>query len=289
MEHCFTSALLDDWIKAVLAEDVGPGDVTTNALVPSSAQARMWWEAKAELTACGMELAARFFTTLDPHCRVIRTAEDGTGARPGDLLLEVRGSARALLSAERSALNLAQHLCGVATLTRKLADRVQGTGAVIAATRKTMPLLRGLEKQAVCAGGGIPHRFGLADGVLIKENHLAMAGSISEVVARAREGAHHLLRIEVEVTSIADLEPALEAGADLVLLDNMDTGAVREAVRVCQGRIPVEASGNVTLDNVREIAETGVDIISVGALTHSAPSADISARLEPLPWEDHHA
>ncbi|MFO8057277.1 MAG: carboxylating nicotinate-nucleotide diphosphorylase [bacterium] len=286
MEHCFTAALLDDWIKAVLAEDVGPGDVTTNALVPSSARARMWWEAKSELTACGMELAARFFTILDPDCRVIRTAEDGTGARPGDILLEVRGSARALLCAERSALNVAQHLCGVATLTREFVERVRGTGAVIAATRKTMPLLRGLEKQAVCAGGGVPHRFGLSDGVLIKENHLAMAGSIIEAVARGREGAHHLLRIEVEVTSIEELEQALEAGADLALLDNMGMEAMRESVRLCRGRIPLEASGNVTLDNVREVAETGVDIISVGALTHSAPSADISARLGSL--EDKH-
>ncbi len=282
MEHGVIPGALQEWIRTVLAEDLGSGDVTTNAVVPVSARGRMRFQAKTPLVTCGMETAAVFFTALDPGCLVESAREDGADAGPGDILLQVSGPARALLSAERSALNLAQHLCGVASLTRKFADLVQGTGARIAATRKTMPLLRSLEKYAVRAGGGITHRFGLSDGVLIKENHIVMAGSITEAVSRARQKTHHLLRIQVEVTDEKELEQALDAGAELVLLDNMDLDTMRRAVRLCRGHATVEASGNVTLENVRQIAETGVDIISSGALTHSAPAADVSAGMDQL-------
>jgi len=287
MEHGFTPQGLDEWIGRVLAEDLGAGDVTANAVADEQAWARMWWEAKSPLVCCGLPVASRFFLVMDNLCVLDRAAEDGREAAPGDVLLEVRGPARALLSAERSALNVAQHLCGVASLTRKFADRIKCTGAKVAATRKTMPLFRRFEKYAVRVGGGIPHRFGLSDGVLIKENHIIVAGSISEAVSRARDYAHHLLRVQVEVTNMSELEEALEAGADLVLLDNMDPQSMRQAVERCQGRVIVEASGNVTLDNVREVAETGVDIISSGSLTHSAPSADISARMERLKEAPH--
>lgn len=272
---------LDQWLKQALDEDLGAGDVTTRAVVAPGLAAKMTWVAKSPLVVAGLYAGARVFELLSPDCAALASKEEGAAAQAGETILLLEGPAAALLSGERVALNICQHLSGVATLTRSFVEAVAGTHARIAATRKTMPLMRRLEKEAVAAGGGIPHRFGLDDGVLIKDNHLALAGSIREAVDRARRGAHHLLKIEIEVTSLAQVEEALAAGAELLLLDNMGLDQMREAVKLAKGAAVLEASGNITLENVRAVAETGVDIISSGALTHSAPAADISARLEP--------
>jgi nicotinate-nucleotide pyrophosphorylase (carboxylating) len=270
---------LDEFLRAALAEDVGAGDVTTLAVVDEGRKAAMEWVAKSPLVACGLALAARTFTLLDPAVTVIACREDGAKTQPGDIILRLDGPARPLLTGERVALNLAQRLCGIATLTRDYVNAVTGTSARICATRKTTPLLRRLEKYAVVTGGGAPHRFGLDDGVLIKDNHIDLCGSIREAVDRARRQAHHLLKIEVEVRDLKELDEALAARADVVLLDNMSVEAMAEAVSRARGRALLEASGNMTRERAVAAARLGVDFISVGALTHSAPAADISARI----------
>jgi len=222
------------------------------------------------------------FELLAAGTRVIECRPEGADAAAGDTVLVLRGPARALLTGERVALNVAQRLMGIADLTRQFVAAVAGTNARIAATRKTTPLLRRLEKYAVIVGGGVPHRFGLDDGVLIKDNHIALAGSITEAVARARARAHHLVKIEVEAATLDEVEEALQAGAEWVLLDNMDLPMLERAVELARGRAMTEASGNATLATVPAIAATGVDLISVGALTHSAAAADLSARMTPL-------
>ncbi|MFN0069406.1 MAG: carboxylating nicotinate-nucleotide diphosphorylase [Limisphaerales bacterium] len=274
-----TAAELQALVAAALAEDIGPGDVTTAACVPEAAQARARLVARTPLTLAGRALAEAAFRAVDPHLDLDPHADDGAAVPAGDLVIEVSGSARAILTAERVALNFVQHLSGVATLTRKFVDAVAGTRARILDTRKTTPGWRRLEKYAVACGGGVNHRFGLGDLVLIKDNHLAaLAGEkpdpIAAAVARAR-AARPYLRVEVEADTLAQVEQALAAGADIILLDNMPPATLREAVRLAAGRALLEASGGVSLASVRGIAETGVDFISVGALTHSAPAADL--------------
>ena len=281
MEKAINWPGLDEWIRAALREDLGAGDVTTEAVVDPAVRAMMEWRAKSALTACGLFAGARVFALLDETVKVVRSVPEGKAVQPGEILLKLSGPARALLGGERVALNIVQHLSGVATLTRQYVAAAAGTGAKIAATRKTTPLMRRLEKYAVMVGGGVPHRFGLDDGVLIKDNHIALAGSIAAAVKRAR-AAHHLLKIEVEVTSLQEAAEAVNAGADVLLLDNMATAEMARTVKKFSGRVLLEASGNMTLKRIPEVARTGVDIISAGALTHSAPAADISARMVPV-------
>ncbi|MGH2535584.1 MAG: carboxylating nicotinate-nucleotide diphosphorylase [Thermomicrobiales bacterium] len=266
-------------VDLALAEDIGTGDVTTLATVPTGTTARGTLLAKADGVISGIEAAAYTFYRVDPTVSFSPFLNDGDRVTHGTTIAEVAGDARSLLTAERVALNLLQHLSGVATETARYVAAVAGTTARIIDTRKTTPGLRILEKAAVRHGGGYNHRVGLADGVLIKDNHLtAIGGSdrVTRAVQQARALAPHTLKIEVEVTTLAEVEEAVAAGADVILLDNMDVPTMRHAVEYVAGRALLEASGNVRLETVRAIAETGVDFISVGALTHSAPALDIS-------------
>ena len=262
--------------SAWLAEDVGSGDVTTLALVDEDTTCKAVVLAKEPGVVCGLEVATAVFAELGAAFDPL--ADEGAEIKRGPIA-EVAGSARGVLTGERLALNLIGRLSGIATLTRRYVDEVEGTGATILDTRKTTPGLRALEKQAVVAGGGTNHRFGLDDGVLVKDNHLRLTDGIASVVAAIRAATD--LPIEVEAETLDQVREAVEAGADAILLDNMSTDELREAVALVAGRAKLEASGGVTLDTVRAIAETGVDFISVGALTHSARSLDVS--LEVLP------
>jgi nicotinate-nucleotide pyrophosphorylase (carboxylating) len=265
---------LDRFVAAVLAEDLGEGgDVTSTAVIPEDAIFDGVMASRDAITLAGVEFAAAFFRRLDPAVRITFTAADGDGVAPGAELMRLSGRARALLTAERSALNLVQHLSGIATLTRRYVDRIAGTGATLLDTRKTIPGLRVLEKYATRMGGATNHRMGLWDAAMIKDNHVAVAGSVSEAVRRA--AAAGIARIIVEVDRIDQIEPALAAGATHLLLDNMPPEVLRGAVTLVGGRVPTEASGGVTLETIRAIAETGVTFISVGRLTQSAPAADI--------------
>jgi nicotinate-nucleotide pyrophosphorylase (carboxylating) len=274
-------AAVDDVVRRALQEDVGVGDVTTQATVPPGARARARITQKAPGVVFGLEAAEKAFAALDPDVRLERLCAEGDW-RDGGPVLDVEGSAAALLTAERTALNLLQRLSGVATLTARFVAAVDGTGARILDTRKTTPGLRALEKAAVAAGGGTNHRFGLFDAILIKENHAAMAGGVGEAVRKARAAAPGV-PLEVECGTLGEVLEALAAGAPRLLLDNMDPGTLRAAVERVGGRAETEASGGVSLETVREIAESGVDFVSVGALTHSAPALDLSLILEPLP------
>jgi len=268
-----------------LAEDVGRGDITTEAVVLPGVRARGRFVAKQDLVVAGLEVADAVFAVLDSSVEIEAFVTDGDRVSAGEVFARVDGPAEVLLAAERTALNLLQHLSGIATLTRAFVEAVAGTRAQIVDTRKTLPGLRMLQKYAVVVGGGRNHRFGLDDGILIKDNHIALAGSVRTAVERARKYAGHMHKIEVEVSNMDDLREALEARADIILLDNMSPEMVREAVRVVRERAPevlVEASGGITLENVRAYAEAGVDFISIGALTHSAPAADISMKLTTL-------
>lgn len=267
---------LDDIIRRALAEDIGSGDVTTECLVPEGATAEAVIYSKERGVLAGLDVAERVFRTLDPGARLEKYLSDGCLLEPRKPIAMVAGSARALLTGERVALNFLQRLSGIATATRRLAELIEGTEARLADTRKTTPGLRLLEKYAVRVGGGYNHRVGLFDGILIKDNHIKVAGGIAEAVRRVRSSAPHTLRIEVEVEDLEQLEEAVRAGADAVLLDNMPVAMIREAVKRYKGRVLLEASGGITIHNIREIAETGVDLISVGAITHSAPALDIS-------------
>jgi nicotinate-nucleotide pyrophosphorylase (carboxylating) len=276
----------DALIDLALAEDIGAGDVTTAATIPAAARASGVMLAKAAGVVSGMEVAAAVVHRVDPMVRFTPLVNDGDRIADRQPLAEVEGLAASLLIGERTALNLVQRLSAVATLTARFVAAVAGTNARIVDTRKTTPGLRWLEKAAVRHGGGANHRFNLADGVLIKDNHLAAVGGadrVARAVAMARARAPHGLKIEVEVTTLAELEEALAAGADIVLLDNMDVPTMAEAVRQTAGRALLEASGGVTLERARAIAETGVDLISVGALTHSAGSLDISLEFAIVP------
>ncbi len=275
---------LRDFARRALAEDLGSGDVTSELTVEAGARALGRFAARGDLVVSGLAAALAVFEEVDPGLRFVALAGEGEPVAAGATIAEVEGPARAVLAAERVALNLLMRLCGVATLTRRYVEAVEGTGARITDTRKTAPGMRLLEKAAVRAGGGTNHRAGLDDGVLIKDNHLVLAGGVTEAVRRARAGAPHLLKVEVEVEDADMLREALEAGADAVLLDNMSPEEVGEAVRVARQMIPgvlIEVSGGVGLETVRLYAEAGPDLISVGALTHSAPAADISLEVEP--------
>jgi nicotinate-nucleotide pyrophosphorylase (carboxylating) len=267
-------------VMRALAEDLGDGDVTTAATVPAESRASALITQKAPGIVFGLELAEETFRALDFEVEVQRLVQEGVWRERGDVL-RVQGRARALLSAERTALNFLQRLSGVATLAARCVRAVEGTGARILDTRKTTPGLRALEKAAVAAGGATNHRAGLYDQVLIKENHAVLAGGVGPAVASARTAAPELL-VEVECRTPAEVDEALGAGAPMILLDNMDSEQLRAAVKQVAGRAQLEASGGVTLQTLREIAETGVDFVSVGAITHSAPALDLSLILQPL-------
>jgi len=268
-------------IKAALAEDVGPGDVTSRLTVPAGQPARARLVARTSGILAGIDVCRQVFSSVDPTIRFAPQLRDGARFRKDQVLAAARGRARSLLTAERTALNFIQRLSGIATATRRFVDAVRGTRAVILDTRKTIPGWRALEKYAVRCGGGTNHRAGLCDMILIKDNHIAAAGSITEAVARVRAGDAHRRPIEVEVTTLAELAEAVALGVDRVMLDNMGCEEMREAVRITAGRVPLEASGGVRLDTVAAIAATGVDLISAGAITHSISALDISLDLDP--------
>ena len=265
-------------IQRALDEDIGPGDITTSLLIPDDDISRGRFIAKETFILAGTPFARTAFQILNPALEWTSFFEDGDELRKGDVIAEISGETRVILTGERVSLNILQRLSGIATLTRKYVEGIQGLKTRITDTRKTVPGMRFMEKYAVRKGGGCNHRFGLFDGVLIKNNHLTAVGNIAEAVRRAKQ-AHHLTKIEVEVESLHELIQAMESGADIVMLDNMSVDDMRKAVRIVGGKILLEASGGVSLDNVREIASTGVDIVSVGALTRSAPGVDISLQL----------
>jgi nicotinate-nucleotide pyrophosphorylase (carboxylating) len=266
-------------IDLALDEDAGLGDVTSRAIFPVSHASRAFIEAGQDLVLCGIEVAARVFAKVDPALRVRALAKDGDRVRKGRAVLSVIGPTASLLTAERTALNFLQHLSGIATLSRRFADAASGTGVRVVDTRKTTPGYRALEKYAVRCGGCHNHRSSLGEHVLIKDNHIAAAGSVARAVALARREAPHTARVEVEATTLAEVRSALRAGAEAILLDNMDPAGVARAVAVIRGRAKVEVSGGVRLDTLPGYALPGVEVVSVGALTHSAPAADLSLTL----------
>jgi len=276
----YERVLIRKLIWNALREDIGVGDVTSNAILTGEENGAARTIAKSELVVAGGDVFRETFRQVDPNLTFTILAAEGQEVGPGTLLAEISGSLKSILIAERTALNLLQRMCGIATATRAFVRAVAGTEARILDTRKTAPGLRFLDKYAVRIGGGQNHRFALYDGVLIKDNHIAAAGGITEAVRRARRGVAHTLKIEVEVRNLAELEEAIAAGADVIMLDNMSTDDMKTAVAASAGKVPLEASGNVTLDNVRAIAETGVNFISVGALTHSVQAADISLLIQ---------
>jgi nicotinate-nucleotide pyrophosphorylase (carboxylating) len=271
---------IDRIIEIALAEDIHTGDITTLAMLPKARRMRARLIAKEPLVLAGLSVAERVFARLDPSIRFEAAFADGDPLQTGDVIARLEGDASALLQGERVSLNLLQRMCGIATQTAAYVKEVEGTGARVVDTRKTTPGLRVLEKYAVRVGGGTNHRTGLYDGVLIKENHIAAAGGILEAVRRARAYIPHTLKVEIETESLEQVALALEAGADIIMLDNMSLPEMSEAVLLIGGRALVEASGGVNLNSIRAIAQTGVDILSVGALTHSVRAADISMLME---------
>ncbi len=270
-------------IKA-LSEDIGHCDVTTSAVIPTGHKSKAALIAKEDFILAGISFAGRVFSLADAGIKFKAYKKDGSRVKKGTVIARVSGSTAGLLKAERTALNLLQRLSGIATLTHKFVECVKGLRVKITDTRKTAPNLRFFEKYAVRAGGGYNHRFGLFDGVLIKDNHIAAAGGIAKAVRLARSKTHHIMKIEVEAKNIKEVKQALSAGADIIMLDNMPVKEMKNAVKVIRlqnPRILIEASGSVTLQNVRQIAETGVDMISAGAITHSAPAVDISMKVLP--------
>jgi len=273
--------IYENLLRAALLEDLGRGgDLTTDAIVPPETTIAARIVARSEGRGAGVEIAGRVFTIFDPEVEVSAEVADGDDLSPAETLLSIHGRARSILSAERTALNLLGRLCGIATLTQSFVRTVAGTNARVVDTRKTTPGLRTLEKYAVRCGGGSNHRFGLDDAVLIKDNHLAVAGGVVPALERARRAVGHTVKVELEVDTLDQLEQALEHGVDAVLLDNMDPATLRQAVTMAAGRALTEASGGITLETAAEIAATGVDLLSVGALTHSAPALDLSLEVE---------
>ncbi len=266
---------LEAFVRATLAEDLGPTgcDVTSESVIPADARFAGTMDSRDPIIVAGLPIAAAFFRHLDPAIEIEILAEEGASVSSGADLMHLKGKARAMLTAERSALNTVQHLSGIATMTRKYVDAIAGTGCILLDTRKTIPGLRILEKYATRMGGATNHRMGLWDAAMIKDNHVAVAGGVAEAVKRAREAG--VERIILEVDHLDQIEPGLAAGATHLLLDNMDAKMLREAVSLVAGRVPTEASGGVTLETIRAKAETGVTYISVGRLTQSAPAADI--------------
>ena len=271
------------FVERVLAEDLGSGgDVTSAATIDAGARFRATMNCREPIVVAGLDLAVDFFTALDSDARVERCAADGAKVEAGTTLLRIEGNARAMLAAERSALNTLQHLSGIATLTRAYVEAMAGTGAILLDTRKTIPGLRLLGKYAARMGGAHNHRLRMDDGLLIKDNHVAVCGGVAAAV-RAAKGADSGLPVQVEVDRIDQIEPALAAGADRLLLDNMPPAVLREAVALVAGQVPTEASGGVRLDTIRGIAESGVTYVSVGRITQSAPAVDIGLDYEPMP------
>jgi nicotinate-nucleotide pyrophosphorylase (carboxylating) len=267
-----------DLVRAALDEDIGAGDLTTEAIVPETARARGVFLVKRDCVLAGLDVAFEAFRLLEPGVRVVRHKEDGERCHVGDEIAEVSGLARTLLTGERTALNFLQRLCGIAGLARAFADAAAGRITILD-TRKTTPMLRLLEKYAVRVGGAANHRFGLYDAFLIKDNHIRIAGSLTRAVEQAAAFRPDL-PIEIEAQTLDEVDQALDAGADIVLVDNFDVDNIREAVRRAAGRAKVEISGSVTLARIPELAETGAEFVSAGALTHSAPAADISFEIE---------
>jgi nicotinate-nucleotide pyrophosphorylase (carboxylating) len=268
--------LIEPVVRMALAEDLGrAGDVTAQACIPEGARMRAVFAARKAGVLAGIDCVRLAVLAMDPNASIALKLRDGDAFEAGMVLAEVEADARAFLAAERTALNLLGRLCGIATLTRAYVEAVAGTKARIADTRKTTPGLRALEKHAVLCGGGVNHRFGLDDAILIKDNHVAVCGGVDEAVRRARAAVGHLMKVEVEVDGLDQLDEALAVGPDVIMLDNFTLPMLREAVARTAGRTTLEASGGVNLETVRRIAETGVDVISVGALTHSAPALDV--------------
>jgi nicotinate-nucleotide pyrophosphorylase (carboxylating) len=270
---------IDPIIENALREDIGTGDITTDILIQAGAKGLGYVVAKEALVPAGLAVAGRVFGLLDPQTVFTALCRDGDRIAAGTRVFEVEGDLAAILKGERTALNFLQHLSGIATVTRSWVDILEGTRTRLVDTRKTMPGLRMLEKYAVRVGGGHNHRIGLFDGVLIKDNHIVACGGITEAVRRARENVHHLIRIEVETATMEEVDEALAAGADVIMLDNMDLSRIREAIKHINGRAVTEVSGSVDKQRLREIAEAGADIISAGFLTHSARAVDLSMRI----------
>ncbi len=267
------------FISNALREDIGPGDLTVAALISPDIDGKAELIAKEALILAGIDVAGEVFKQVDPRISVTANYADGQELTSGTVIASISGKVASLLTAERVALNFMQRLSGIATLTRQYVNRTEGTKARIVDTRKTTPGLRALEKHAVRIGGGKNHRFGLFDGILIKDNHIAAVGSLSEAVKRAREKAPHTLKIEVETENLDQVREAISAGAEIIMLDNMGIETMKKAVKLINGKALIEASGGINLNNVRQVAETGVDLISVGAITHSARSMDISMEI----------
>lgn len=273
---------LDELIKRALEEDIGSGDITTLATVERTTQISGKFIAKEAGIVCGLPLLQRVFELLDPTISTEYLVSEGDTLQKGDIIAEISGNARGILTGERVALNFLQLLSGIATRTKKAVEEVSTTKAIITDTRKTTPGLRIIEKYAVRIGGGSSHRYNLAEGVLIKDNHISAAGGITEAIARARARASHMLKIEVEVENFQQIEEALQNGADIIMLDNMSIKDMQKAVHLIDGRALVEASGNMGEKNLLAVAETGVDLISIGGLTHTIRALDISLRFEEL-------
>jgi nicotinate-nucleotide pyrophosphorylase (carboxylating) len=272
--------IINKIIQTALEEDIGAGDMTTTSVLTGNENGRAVAIAKSEMVVAGIDVFKETFHFLDGDLKFKGRVTDGTLVKKGAILAEVSGSLSSILTVERTALNLFQRMSGIATLARRFADEVKGTKAQILDTRKTAPGLRSLDKYAVRIGGAQNHRFGLDDGILIKDNHIEAAGGIAAALKRVRQSAVYMLKVEVEAKNLKEVKEALSAGADIIMLDNMSVANMKECVKFVKGRVPLEASGNVSLVNVRRIAETGVDFISVGALTHSVTAADISLKVQ---------
>lgn len=269
---------IDDLIKTALTEDINYIDSTADLLIDENSRSDAYFMAKADGVLCGVEVAARVFTLLDPETKVTFLASEGERISNGQRIAEISGHTREMLKAERTALNLIQHMSGIATYTRKCVDAVAGTKASIADTRKTLPGLRAIQKYAVTVGGGRNHRYNLTDAAMLKDNHIDAYGSITGAVNALRQKAGHMLQIEVETRNIEEVKEALQCGVNVIMLDNMSAEEMKKACELVNGKAKTEASGNVTLENIRAVAETGVDIISLGALTHSVTAFDISMK-----------
>ncbi len=269
---------VDDLIKRALTEDINYIDSTTDLLIPENSYSDAYFVAKADGVVAGLDIAARVFTLLDSEIDVKFLVNDGERVTKGEKIAIINGHTRAMLKAERTSLNLLQHMSGIATYTRKCVDLVEGTKASVTDTRKTLPGLRPLQKYAVTLGGGRNHRFNLTDAAMLKDNHIDAYGGITAAVCELRKKAGHMLQIEVEARTLDDVQEALDCGVNVIMLDNMSLDDMKKACELVDGRAKTEASGNITLDNIRAVAETGVDIISLGALTHSVTAFDISMK-----------
>jgi len=271
---------VDDIIKRAITEDINYVDATTDYLIDENAKTTAYFVSKDEGVLCGIEIAMRVFELLDDKVEYTLHKKDGDAVAKGDLIAEMSGNTAALLKGERTALNLLQHMSGIATATNKCVKLCEGTNASVAETRKTLPGLRALQKYAVTVGGGKNHRYNLSDAAMLKDNHIDAYGSIKKAVEAFRSKTGHMIKIEVEVRDFDELSEAIEAGADVIMLDNMNCEQMTEAVKIVAGRAKTEASGNITLANIAEVAKTGVDVISLGALTHSVKAFDISMKIK---------